>query len=58
MEGMSLFWLLCMTMWYTVPISWPAICIHGDKVQTEREWVLNGKEECICFSSTIHFLIY
>jgi superfamily II DNA/RNA helicase len=20
---------------------WPAICIHGDKVQTEREWVLN-----------------
>merc|ERR550534_2840093 len=20
---------------------WPAMCIHGDKQQTEREWVLN-----------------
>ena len=23
-------------------ISWPAICIHGDKAQQEREWVLEG----------------
>lgn len=22
--------------------SWPAICIHGDKAQQEREWVLEG----------------
>lgn len=23
--------------------SWPAICIHGDKAQNEREWVMEGK---------------
>ena len=23
--------------------SWPAMCIHGDKHQSEREWVLGGK---------------
>lgn len=23
--------------------SWPAICIHGDKAQAERDWALNGK---------------
>lgn len=22
---------------------WPALCIHGDKEQHERNWVLNGK---------------
>lgn len=22
---------------------WPAICIHGDKAQQEREWVLQGE---------------
>ena len=22
--------------------SWPAMCIHGDKHQSEREWVLGG----------------
>lgn len=22
---------------------WPAICIHGDKAQQEREWVLEGE---------------
>ena len=25
------------------PYSWPAMCIHGDKHQSEREWVLGGK---------------
>lgn len=25
--------------------SWPAMCIHGDKSQPERDWVLNGKSE-------------
>lgn len=24
--------------------SWPMMCIHGDKSQQERDWVLNGKE--------------
>lgn len=23
--------------------SWPAMCIHGDKSQPERDWVLNGE---------------
>lgn len=23
--------------------SWPAVCIHGDKSQQERDWVLQGK---------------
>lgn len=23
---------------------WPALCIHGDKQQTERDWVLARKE--------------
>ena len=23
--------------------SWPAMCIHGDKSQPERDWVLKGK---------------
>ena len=22
---------------------WPAVCIHGDKSQQERDWVLQGK---------------
>lgn len=26
---------------------WPAMGIHGDKSQQERDWVLNGK----CFSN-------
>ena len=25
------------------PSRWPAICIHGDKAQQEREWVLEGE---------------
>lgn len=23
--------------------SWPAMCIHGDKSQPERDWVITGK---------------
>lgn len=25
---------------------WPAVCIHGDKTQQERDWVLQGIDEC------------
>ena len=25
--------------------SWPAICIHGDKAQSEREWVMGGESD-------------
>ena len=25
--------------------SWPAMCIHGDKAQQERDWVLSGTYE-------------
>lgn len=25
--------------------SWPAVCIHGDKTQQERDWVLQGIDE-------------
>lgn len=21
---------------------WPVLCIHGDKIQSERDWVLKG----------------
>lgn len=36
---------------------WPALCIHGDKSQSERDWVLNGrfifaaffKDKILCF---------
>jgi hypothetical protein len=31
--------------------SWPAACIHGDKSQPERDWVLQGK-----YSSTNPYL--
>ena len=24
---------------------WPAICIHGDKAQSEREWVMGGESD-------------
>ena len=27
----------------TPPFSWPAMCIHGDKAQAERDWVLGGE---------------
>lgn len=26
---------------------WPAVCIHGDKTQQERDWVLQGIGEHI-----------
>lgn len=26
---------------------WPAVCIHGDKTQQERDWVLQGIAEHI-----------
>ena len=26
---------------------WPAVCIHGDKTQQERDWVLQGKRRII-----------
>lgn len=25
---------------------WPAMCIHGDKSQQERDWVLSGEYIC------------
>lgn len=25
---------------------WPAVCIHGDKTQQERDWVLQGEILC------------
>lgn len=28
---------------------WPAVCIHGDKTQQERDWVLQGIDECMIF---------
>ena len=34
--------ILCCCM-YIFLYSWPAICIHGDKAQNEREWVMSGK---------------
>lgn len=42
--------------------SWPAMCIHGDKAQAERDWVLSGeshtrfKEKGSCFSVVCLFL--
>ena len=29
---------------------WPAMCIHGDKSQPEREWVLKGIYFCMKYS--------
>lgn len=26
---------------------WPAVCIHGDKTQQERDWVLQGSNKQI-----------
>lgn len=42
------FVLVCgfLLTWYSVVVfafRWPAMCIHGDKSQPERDWVLNGK---------------
>ncbi len=44
---------LCVLALITVVVlfsSWPAICIHGDKEQRERDWVLAGKCVCVCGS--------
>lgn len=31
---------------------WPAVCIHGDKSQNERDWVLQGNYLLILTSCT------
>lgn len=28
--------------YFKIIFSWPAVCIHGDKSQQERDWVLQG----------------
>lgn len=30
-----------MIFYYILFCRWPAMCIHGDKAQPERDWVLN-----------------
>ena len=37
------FRMICHSLIFVSPYSWPAMCIHGDKHQSEREWVLGGK---------------
>lgn len=32
---------------------WPAMCIHGDKSQPERDWVLSGKKSPLILSSLL-----
>lgn len=32
------------------PVRWPAMGIHGDKSQQERDWVLNGKLSSLIFT--------
>lgn len=39
-------------MWYFF-IRWPAVCIHGDKSQNERDWVLQGNVQ----SEHIYYLM-
>ena len=36
------------------PFRWPAICIHGDKAQQEREWVLEGNTLISYWGLAIH----
>ena len=50
---------------YLMFYSWPAMCIHGDKHQSEREWVLGGKKshtltlvKFITYLSTFVTLVY
>ena len=44
--------------------SWPAMCIHGDKAQAERDWVLSGesharfKEKGSCFSVVFYVCFF
>ncbi len=35
--------MVCVIYCCFLLLSWPAICIHGDKEQRERDWVLAGK---------------
>lgn len=37
---------------------WPALCIHGDKAQNERDWVLNGQLFSFLFHSTCSKTVY
>ena len=34
-------------------LRWPALSIHGDKVQSERDFVLKGLLYCV-FSTCVH----
>jgi len=34
---------------------WPAVCIHGDKTQQERDWVLQGITKIKYFLLRIFF---
>lgn len=39
---------------------WPAVCIHGDKSQNERDWVLQGKRLIVnakTLSDNLHLII-
>ena len=40
---------------YIFLYSWPAICIHGDKAQNEREWVMSGKYSTYMYKFHIRF---
>ncbi len=40
-----------------VPVRWPAMGIHGDKSQQERDWVLNGKFASFCTLSHTNIFI-
>jgi len=35
---------------------WPVSCIHGDKSQPERDWVLSGKLWCLKFARSLRVL--
>lgn len=37
---------------------WPAMCIHGDKSQPERDWVLNGMLFQVCYFSFCSSIIF
>ena len=39
----ALFRVYFSSFFLSILYRWPAICIHGDKAQQEREWVLEGK---------------
>lgn len=37
---------------------WPAVCIHGDKSQNERDWVLQGKILIMLSYNIFLFLLF